>query len=1400
MPTDGRDTKVIIFNEKRDCVSELVACLSKLKPLVRPKHFIGQASSASNKGLNQKDQIEIVKRFKEGDYNTIVATCVGEEGLDIGEVDLIVLYDMKTSPISYVQRIGRTGRKRDGRVVVLVTEGIEERDYRTCLFSVKKINKELQEKGKLEHVLYQAAPRMIPQGLSPVCHHMKMKVTQWEAKAGSSGPRSLLCARLTRGTKDDVFRNNRGALTEAEQERWRNTARFEGKVKTLRQPRELWAAETRDPFINLSLSKAEEEEEEETFYNLADYSLWQTGNQNRRIVSVGALSSTYNNILNIIRNPASLGKRKKRPSGEGSRITNFFTSQSKSQDNRNTGKVLKKNKRLVDVIEVSDDDDDDFQDDVPLVKLVADVSEDPDHLVDDVDDVLGQMEDIAVEEEALQVKEEKLSGDELLLREILSDDDSGIQCCDPSLCSSPPSIQRLLDHPPTKRELDTFDVSAAIERALKKYGGKRDSPLAELIEDKTELMVPQPPPQSVLLYAAERNDSTEQPKEKIEMNESEDMFAESFSFINTSVDKLEAAPTEVYKQEEKEEVATANFNLGSPVMEDDFLFDDEVAPDAPVVADPPPQIESNFDLGSPVMEDDFLVDDEVAPVMPVVADPPPQIESNFDLGSPVMDDNGDDEDIFKSNFDLGSPFCSDFEESEEEVKVPAKKSHISTSTPIIPFSKKSVRSEQPKVVEKIQMNESEDMFGDDSADDDLFREVELEDDKKGEKNKSQYDTNALMDMINLESSETAETPAKKRRKLTDIFDSISEVDKVQSKSPPVISIRSENNGSVTSNRSSPGEKSTSTEQSKSDGSTDRSANLLSGLQESFSDRNICPVCNVAVPGDLAKFNEHLDICLNAGVIEEMTQHEQQSRSNQSKSNQFKSNQSKSILQRSAESPESSPIMRTTGRARARVLASQSVHQEESPANSTSSESEQSLLSARKSKKSRGGGGGGRQFIDSEADLSGDEASQDEADETDQNYDESFVDDASQAVDHAVYLQSVRTPEFRKPARPLPPITADIFSQAVRDSEEDDYEEDSFCVGDSLVELDSCQDTLDLLEAEAEDADREGRRKTKVAEKRKRILLNSSSEESVDNSLVASHSHRDKKRKRIIRIPADDDTLPQSSPPRQEPGESSQSSLTTEDPPAEVVKSPIIPRSSQVRVAPDRSTTTTDDKLTVICSLSEVVKSQELVSSLRYVHGFNVLVEKCDSGVSVVTGRDTAVLRIPEAEFTLGTAKEKLLERVHEAQERYSEILLVVEVDKKKAGGDRGRGGQRTKQQDLTVCQLSLAGIKVSYSSSQLDTADLVARLVKLEERRGRQLARLEDSPAQLEAVSWLQDIPGVGLGAARSLAVTIPSLSALIDSSKERLLEAGLDLRTAERLLTFFRQRFDPELTELAPL
>ncbi|GFP81410.1 fanconi anemia group m protein homolog [Phtheirospermum japonicum] len=51
-----------------------------------------------------------------GGYNVIVATSIGEEGLDIMEVDLVICFDANVSPLRMIQRMGRTGRKHEGRV------------------------------------------------------------------------------------------------------------------------------------------------------------------------------------------------------------------------------------------------------------------------------------------------------------------------------------------------------------------------------------------------------------------------------------------------------------------------------------------------------------------------------------------------------------------------------------------------------------------------------------------------------------------------------------------------------------------------------------------------------------------------------------------------------------------------------------------------------------------------------------------------------------------------------------------------------------------------------------------------------------------------------------------------------------------------------------------------------------------------------------------------------------------------------------------------------------------------------------------------------------------------------------------------------------------------------------
>ena len=90
---------------------------------------MGQASRHKDKGLTQKQQVEILDKFRAGEYNVLVATSVAEEGLDIPSTDLVLFYEPIPSEIRSIQRKGRTGRQHKGRVVVLVTKSTRDEAY-----------------------------------------------------------------------------------------------------------------------------------------------------------------------------------------------------------------------------------------------------------------------------------------------------------------------------------------------------------------------------------------------------------------------------------------------------------------------------------------------------------------------------------------------------------------------------------------------------------------------------------------------------------------------------------------------------------------------------------------------------------------------------------------------------------------------------------------------------------------------------------------------------------------------------------------------------------------------------------------------------------------------------------------------------------------------------------------------------------------------------------------------------------------------------------------------------------------------------------------------------------------------------------------------------------------------
>ena len=125
---ENPDSRVIVFTNYRDTAEIVANALSEVSGIV-PIRFVGQGSRHKDKGLTQKQQAEILDKFRAGEYNVLVATSVAEEGLDIPSTDMVLFYEPIPSEIRSIQRKGRTGRQQKGRVMVLVTKGTRDEAY-----------------------------------------------------------------------------------------------------------------------------------------------------------------------------------------------------------------------------------------------------------------------------------------------------------------------------------------------------------------------------------------------------------------------------------------------------------------------------------------------------------------------------------------------------------------------------------------------------------------------------------------------------------------------------------------------------------------------------------------------------------------------------------------------------------------------------------------------------------------------------------------------------------------------------------------------------------------------------------------------------------------------------------------------------------------------------------------------------------------------------------------------------------------------------------------------------------------------------------------------------------------------------------------------------------------------
>ena len=147
----NKDLKIIIFSSFRDVAKNLEESLNKISN-VKSSIFVGQAKK-NNINFSQKKQKQIIEDFRDGKINVLISTSVGEEGLDIPQVDLVVFYEPISSAIRTIQRVGRTGRFSKGEVLVLITKNtkdeinlyVSNRKEKRMYLDLQKIKKKIEK-------------------------------------------------------------------------------------------------------------------------------------------------------------------------------------------------------------------------------------------------------------------------------------------------------------------------------------------------------------------------------------------------------------------------------------------------------------------------------------------------------------------------------------------------------------------------------------------------------------------------------------------------------------------------------------------------------------------------------------------------------------------------------------------------------------------------------------------------------------------------------------------------------------------------------------------------------------------------------------------------------------------------------------------------------------------------------------------------------------------------------------------------------------------------------------------------------------------------------------------------------------------------------------------------------
>ena len=140
--------KILVFTQFRNTAAIISKRLNQIKG-IKSRVFIGQAkktSQGNRSGLSQKEQKKMIQEFSSGETNILCATSIGEEGLDIPEVNVVLFYESVPSAIRKIQRSGRTARLMAGKLIMLITKTTrDETFYYVANAKEKRMHKIIQD-------------------------------------------------------------------------------------------------------------------------------------------------------------------------------------------------------------------------------------------------------------------------------------------------------------------------------------------------------------------------------------------------------------------------------------------------------------------------------------------------------------------------------------------------------------------------------------------------------------------------------------------------------------------------------------------------------------------------------------------------------------------------------------------------------------------------------------------------------------------------------------------------------------------------------------------------------------------------------------------------------------------------------------------------------------------------------------------------------------------------------------------------------------------------------------------------------------------------------------------------------------------------------------------------------